>query len=178
MSLTVLALMSGMGLGAMAWTCGDGVRRWPGLCSKLPRHRLVGGILGLLVLIWAAHHGCAMLEDGLARFRVLVRVAVPVVAILAYTHLDYLFARSLGGALLLVVNELLHAGFAEHVAARPVFSVVCYAIGICGLVLVAAPWRLRDLLEQSSVSVRWRYGAACVFAGAGIVLLLLAVLPG
>lgn len=177
MSLPLLASLTGLGLGVMAWVCGDAVKRWPALCSAVPRQRLLGGLLGVVVLSWAAYHGCAMLEDGLSRYRTLVKLAVPVVAVLGFLHLDYLLSRSLGGITLLVVNELLHAGFAEHVALRPVFSTVCYALGLCGLLLVGAPWRLRDLLERSRDSQRWRLGAASALVGSALVLVILSVVP-
>jgi hypothetical protein len=115
-----------------------------------------------------------MLEGGLATYRKVVWALVPVIAVLIYHHLDYLFARALGGFLVLCATYLLHAAFAEMVPLRPVYCTVCYAMGLAGMVVVAVPWRFRDLLLAMGKPTRWRrpLGALAIAAG-----LILAVLP-
>jgi len=165
------ALLLAFCLAGAAFLFGYASRRWPGLHSALPRHRLAGTLLGALCLIWAAVHANAMLEGDLARFRIIVKALVPVVVVLAYFHLDYLLARALGGLLLLLVNHVLQAGFAAQVPWRPVFSTVCYIVGIAGMFLVAVPWRLRDGIGLSADSAKWRL-ALCL--GSGIAALVIA----
>ena len=156
MSFTARALGFAAFLAVAAYTVGVGARRWPDLHRKLPRSRVFGECLGVVCLVWAAYHVCPMLEGGLEKYRALVKLLVPVVAVLSYFYLDFLFARALGGLLLLVVNSLLQGAFVARVPMRPLFSVLCYAIGFLGLLVIAAPWRLRDLLDRTGQSSLWR----------------------
>ena len=96
---------------------------------------------------------------------------VPITAVLAYGHLDYLFSRSLGGLLVLCVTAMLHGAFVRQIHFRPVYSVVCYAVGIWGLVLVGLPWRFRDLLGLMQTSPAWRRRIAVLWLLVGLVLL-------
>lgn len=126
----------------------EGERRCPEFLRGLPRNRILGEVVGVIALGWAAYHVCGMLEGGIARYRIVIRALVPVIALLAYGHLDYLFARAFGGIVLLAVNLLLHEGFSVNVPFRPAFSAVCYFVGFIGLILIAAPWQMRDFLER------------------------------
>lgn len=149
-----------------AWLLWVGQRQFPDFARQLPRNRILGELVGIITLCWAAYHVCGMLEGGLAAYRLPVKLLVPVVAVLAYGNLDYLFARAFGGFLLLVANFLIHEGFAVNVPCRPVYSLTCYLVGVTGLILVAAPWKLRDLLvycsRNRSGRLYWSGGVACV----------------
>ena len=152
-----------------------GPMREPDLFRRLPRARILGAVVAVVCLVWSAYHVCLMLEGGLVKFRVIVKLLVPVIAILAYTHLDYLFTRALGGLVVLVVNHLLHAAFVVHLPGRPVFALVCYLLGLLGLLLVAAPWHFRDALERAAESGRYRRGMAAALGVLSITFAVFAV---
>ncbi len=158
MPFTMSAALFGLLLALGAYTFGIGVCRWTGLDSRLPRARIAGEILGVVCLIWAAYHVCPMLEGGMAKYRTVVKLLVPVVAALGYFHLDFLFARALGGFMLLCLNALLHGAFAARVPLRGGFSTLCYVLSVGGFILTASPWRLRDLLAKCETSTAWRRG--------------------
>jgi hypothetical protein len=172
MSFTVAALLIAAILGAGALLTGCGATRWPDLHRRLPRHRGAGVLLGFLCLVWAGVHICNILEGDMARFKLVVQVMVPAVTVLCFFFLDYLFSRSVAGILLLLVNHVLHEAFAVNVPMRPVFSTLCYLVGVAAIILVCYPWLMRDALEKSAQSATWRrnctagLGAlACTLAG-------------
>ncbi len=127
----------------LAWICGKAA----GTSQKVPRYFWAGVILGVPCLIWAAWHGCLMLEGSLARFRPLVWFLVPVTSILSMLYVDYLFSRALGGFFILSANELIRQGFIWDISLRPIFSLVCLTLGVAGMFLVGVPWRMRDVIE-------------------------------
>lgn len=170
------AVFGGLFMG-IAVLFGYGTRRWPRCSTVLPRHRIAGEILGVVCLSWAAYYACGMMEGGLVKYRIVIKLLVPVVAVLAYTHLDFLFARAFGGFLLLAVNVLLHGAFTVAVPFRPFYSVMCYGVGIAGLFLVAAPWVMRDMLSRAADGGRWRCGLTVACALGGLVFAVYAVLP-
>lgn len=134
----------------------------PDLPSKLSRSRLLGEIVGVPVLAWAAFHVTKMVEPG-SIFIPISLGLVPVVAIIAWDHLDYLFARAFGGLLLLGANHLLTTAFVAGVPMRSAFSACVYLLGLPGLILVSSPWWLRDLLEKVRDSARWRGAVVAVW---------------
>ena len=157
---------------ALAWLFARGTRKFPGLWTRLPRHRILGEILGVACLWWAGQHACGMLEGGLAKFRIIIRLLVPVVAIVAYSRLDYLFARALGGFFTLMAILLLHQAFVVHLPARAIYSTTCYIIGIAGLYLLGAPWRFRDILEKTKDCASWRRTLTAISSALAIVLIV------
>ena len=142
----------------------------------MPRLRWAGILLGVPCLVWSAWHGCIMLEGGLAKFHTLVWLLVPVISILGGLYLDYLFARALGGFLILSANELIRCGFIFDVPLRGLYSVICLAMGICGLFLLGSPWHLRDALKRSAEKPAFGRALAGALAGCAILLILLACL--
>jgi len=174
MPFVVSAPLFAVLLAAGAYTIGCATVRTPDLHRTLPRARLPGEIIGLVCLVWSAYHVCAMLEGDLEKFRILVRLLAPVVAILGYYHLDYLFTRALGGFVLLAVNHLLHGAFVARIAMRPAFSVICYAIAMAALLLVASPWWFRDLLEKTAESATWRRAWTAGLGAASVAFVVFA----
>ena len=116
--------------------------------SRIPRARIAGELVGILCLLWSAHHGTMMLEGNLVGLKKYIWMLVPVIAFLAYGHLDYLFSRSLGGLMVLCVTSMLHGAFVQDIRFRPLYAIVAYGVGVWGLLLIGLPWRFRDLLEQ------------------------------
>lgn len=150
------------------WLCG-----WRGKeASRWPRMRLPGILLGTVCLAFSAWYGCLMLEGGLAKYQPLAWALVPITAVLSYFFLDFLFARSLGGFLILSANALIHFGFVEKVPLRGVFSVNCLVLGVLGLFLLGTPWWMRDVMlwsEGHPTGRKWLMGA---FALSAMLLLL------
>jgi hypothetical protein len=176
--MAFIALSVSLGLifavgGAAVW---HGCHLDAGLAARLPRARVAGEVLGVVCLLWAAYHGCLMLEGGLTTYRKAVWALVPVAAVLIYHHLDYLFARALGGFLVLCATYLLHGAFAEMVSWRPLYCLACYAVGLWGMFLISAPWRFRDLLGAMARGTRWQRLVGAVGTTAGLILVVLPLL--
>jgi len=122
--------------------------------SSLPRQKIAGLLVGTVCLIWSAKESCIMLSGDLAKYHTLVWGAVPFILILCWFYLDFLLARSLGGLLVLIVNQLIRYAFICAIPARGLYSGLAVIWGIWGLVLLGAPWYWRILLEQS-VQKKW-----------------------
>ena len=147
-----------------------------GIAAALPRWRIPGALLGIICLIWSAWHACLLLEGPLERFHPVIWLLVPVTAILSFIYLDYLFTRALGGFFVLMANKLLQLGFANDVPLRPLYSTACLIIGVAGLFLIGAPWRLRDAFDLASSKKNTGYAIALALIICACVLVLLPLL--
>lgn len=145
----------------------------PSKFASLPRSVWPGVIIGLPCLVWSAWHACIMLEGGLAKYHPIVWTLVPVTAILAYFFLDYLFARATGGFFILAANELIRQAFIYNIAWRPLYSIICLVLGVCGLFMLGLPWRMRDAIELAAKNSKIGRGIAAAFAVAALVLSVL-----
>lgn len=172
MSFALSCLLFALLPGAAAVLFGYAAGRDPELWRKLPRERNVGIVLGIACLAWSAWYAVPMLEGGLARYQRVIMLLVPVVAVLSYLYLNYVFTRALGGLMMLAATHMLHAAFVAHLPARGVFSAICYLVAVAGMFALATPWRFRDLLKLGAENVRWRAGLA---AGNGILAIALLV---
>jgi hypothetical protein len=138
------------------------------LWKRVPRERIVGGILGATCLIWAACLAAPLLEGSLERFRGALPFIVVGLSLSSFFLLDYLFARAAGGIILLAVNSLLHGAFVAHMPARPLFSFICYVLGTYALFMLGSPYRFRDLLERMTFKSGWRFGVGGMLLVAGL----------
>lgn len=163
-------------LGLLTALFGWGHQLWPNAWRVLPRNRVLGAVLGLVCLLWSAWHAQFLLEGDLAKYQPWLWVAVPVVAVVGVLYLDFLFARALGGFILLLMPLLLDQGFTVHLPGRPLFSAACYLFGLAGMVLVAAPWYFRDLLRFTSERAAWRRTASAVTGIAALLFVAFALL--
>ncbi len=147
------------------------------LYEKLPRHRVLGFLLALPALLWSAQEAQVMLEGSLARFQSALYVVAAATAVLAYFFLHFIFARAYVGILLLLTVQVLHEAFVIRLPGRPLFSLVCYALALLAMVVIAQPWMFRELFNCDNAGVRRRgLTAAGALLGAGIALLVFAVL--
>ncbi|NOY81955.1 MAG: hypothetical protein GXP31_13240 [Kiritimatiellaeota bacterium] len=167
-SFTALSLIFAAILAGLAYVFGIATVRQPDLWRKLPRERVVGEVIAVICLVWCTVHILPLLEGNMVRFRAWVRILAPILAVLSFFFLDYLFTRALGGLILLLINDLLHGAFTVHLPARPVFALVSYTFGIAALFLIGTPWRFRDLLEKCKLSVRWRSWSTGTLAAAAL----------
>lgn len=154
-----------------------GVRQCPDLWRRLPRERWLGTFLAMLCLAWAAWHAVPMLEGGLARFRIVVVALVPIITVLSFGKLNYLFARALGGLCLLLLTYMLHLAFTIQLPARVVFAAGCYLLLVVAMWQVAAPWYFRDALRKAAATPRWRGRLAGVIGAFLVFFLVFALLP-
>jgi hypothetical protein len=138
------------------------------LWKRVPRERIVGGIVGVICLIWSASLAAPLLEGSLERFRAMLPWIVLGLSVSSFLLLDYLFARAMGGLILLAVNSLLHGAFVAHMPARPLFSLICYLLGTYALFMLGSPYRFRDLLERMTLKSGWRFGVGGTLLAAGL----------
>jgi len=172
MAFRALSVGLGLALAAAGVMLGWGLIRDERRAKALPRARLAGEALAVVCLVWSAYHGSLMLEGGLAVYRKVLWAMVPVTAILVYGHLDYLFARALGGLLVLTASQLIHGAFAAQVPGRVLYSLACYLVGLWGMSLMACPWWFRDLLLGAVRGASWRRPLAAVGLASGAVFVL------
>jgi hypothetical protein len=175
-TFTAAASIFGAALISCGVYCWRFVPEKPDLWKTLPRERHFGFFIGLACLIWSANLAIPMLEGGLAGLRRILFPAVIVMAVLSSFLLDYLFTRAVGGLLLLTANHLLHMAFAEHAAMRPLFSLVCYAIGITGGIMIATPYRFRNVLQKLHDDSSWRLWVTASLIGSGVLSVAVALL--
>lgn len=169
MAYRVGGLLFGVALVAAGVLLWQAPRQWPDAARKLPRERIVGGVLGLLCLLWAAWLAGPMLEGGLAGLRPLLLPAAVVLGVAGALLLDYVLTRALGGALVLVCTWMMHEAFVAHTPARQVLTVLYYLLGVAGLFMIGTPYRFRDFLEWSGQSARGRLGVAAGLALTGLL---------
>ncbi len=155
--------------GAAAWAMRlspETLPRW----ERLPRDPWVGGALAALGLAWCIPHARPMLPAGVHGY------LLPLAALctwLAYMYVDYLFARALGGLMILAAHFFLAESFARHSPAHGLFAIACLAFGTVGIFFCGKPYWLRDLIRRMARSPRWRQATAgllSAYALLGIVL--------
>ncbi len=148
------------------------------LWRVIPREKRFGLVLGFICLVWSAYHTFPIFETTAPKVRFMVLAALVVtITILSFNLMDFLFARALGGFLLLLVNWLLHQAFVHHAVFRPLFSTLCYIVGISGIIMIAAPYHFRDLLEKISHNQQWRIITSAILGAIGCVVLFIAIYP-
>ena len=178
MTLRTAAILFAALLAIQAWVFGAGVRRWPGLGKTLPRQRVPGILIGAVCLVWAGNEVQIMLEGDLARLQTVIWWLVPAVLLLAWRFLDFLLVRALGGLVLLLIPVLLLEAFARHLPLRPAFSALCYVLALAAMVMVAAPWHYRNLLERAATTPRLRTGLATGLGLSATVMAAVATFAG
>ena len=167
--LSVLLALAGLTLALLAVL---GATRFPEAVKKIPRARVAGTILGVLVLIYCAYEGGQLLPG--TRWVALFYALVPVVTVLSYFFLDFLMARAFGGLLIVLANYVIQHAFAYHCGCRPLYALAALTWGCLGIAFLAWPWWMRDLFDCCEKYRSTRWGFLCV---ASILALLLIALP-
>ena len=153
--------------------------------KPIPRARRAGAAAGVLALMWAASLTAPLLA-GLfggtpAKFEGMLPIIVIVAAIGCFFLMDYLFARAVGGLLLLSVNTLLQYTFAIglQVPLRIMVALICYTLGTYALFMLGSPYRFRNLLERMTHKASWRLPISGALAVSGILICsICAISPG
>ena len=175
LNFTFVSLIWGLVLITTAISCLKFLPKNNKLWRIIPRERIIGVALGFICLIFSAYHTYPLLEGNLVSFRNFLPVVVIIITVLSFRYLDYLFTRSLGGMMLLLNNWLVHEAFNNQITTRPLFSLTCYLIAICGFVMIASPYRFRDLLEKMTTCSRWRLIVASLLFVAGSTICLISI---
>lgn len=167
-------LLGLMGFALVAAAAGIGIfslkslprARW----DKIPRARLAGIILATIDLLWCLPHSRAVLPPswhGLLLPALLICVAA------AYLFLDNLFARALGGFMILTAYTLLQASYTHHSIMAGWFAILCYIMGVAGIFICGKPHLMREWMRTWSVDSKWRAAAAfyCVLTAATVLII-------
>ncbi|MCK5834703.1 MAG: hypothetical protein KAG98_03085 [Lentisphaeria bacterium] len=162
----MIAVLVGLGLYFSKGLKTENTWKW------LPREKNFGMALLIPALAYGAFYGRYMLEGGLETYRPYIWIVLPIVAACCYFFLDYIFARSLGGVLLVLAIELLGEGFIVNLPLRFIFSTLVMVYGILGLTFIGMPWVFRNLLQKVNQSVVYRRNAIW-FMGFSVVFFLL-----
>ena len=121
--------------------------------EKLSRWRVPGIVLGTFVVAWCIPHAMPILPESFHKLLFPVLVAV---VIGSWFVLDHLFARALGGYLILTAHLFLRETFAYEAISNPVFPVLCFLYGTFGIFLCGVPYRLRDIVRlELKPGYRW-----------------------
>jgi len=153
----------------MAKTLSANFEKW----EKLPRNILFGVILAGIDFSWCIPHAKPIAPDSIAAW--LIPVAI-VCLWLSYQFLDYLFARALGGFLILLAHYFLYSSFYFKAPAKPFFSVLCYVMGTLGIFFCGKPHLMRDLIRKLNVNSKWRMSALLLMLVYAFTFLIIAVL--
>lgn len=164
--LLLVALLSGLGLYFSKGLKSKNSWKW------LPREKNLAMALLIPALAYGAFYGRYMLEGSLASYRSYIWILLPIVVACCYFFLDFIFARSLGGVLLVLAIELLGEGFIVNLPFRFIFSTLVMIYGILGLVLIGMPWSFRNLLQKVNQSAVYRRNTN-LFLGCSVVVFLL-----
>lgn len=162
LSLKTVGLVVGLGLivlHAAALVLSD---RAPAWLRAFPRSRPAGIVLCLLASVWAFWLAATMDLGEFTPNRTLICVAVVAGAIMVPLFADeFLSVRSLGILALLAAEPLLGAAFLRPEQTRLLLVVLAYAWAIAGLVMVGAPYVLRDAIAWVTAKP-WRYRATAL----------------
>jgi hypothetical protein len=176
-SLRAVGLAVGIGLlvaHAVALAMPDKVSAW---LKVFPRSRPAGLFLCSFAAVWAFWLAATMDLGEFSPQRVLICGVILAGAIMVPMFAEeFLAVRALGILALLAAEPLLGAAFLRPEQSRLVLVVLAYLWATAGLVMVGAPYLLRDAIDWLTAA-RWRYMTVAA-SGAlyGIALIALSLL--
>jgi hypothetical protein len=141
-----------------------------------PRSVWPGRLLAAVALVWAALWLQAMPLGPVAPLKRYLPVLTPVAIIAVALLVDELLScRALGALMVLIPAPLLSAAQWHPSPWRYVVLVAAYVIAVCGMYMVAAPYRFRDALEWATQSPGRLRLLASLEAAFGVLLIVLAL---
>lgn len=142
----------------------------------LARNYIVGVVLMVIAIVWA----CWLTSfvdlgeySGIRHWMILAMIILGVATIVFLP--DLLTARALGVLLLLAAEVLLSAAFPVELKSRYVITLLAYFWAITGMIFVALPYSLRDLLFWSYATEKRLRLLSSVKLGLGLVILALGI---
>ena len=176
-SLRAVGLATGIGLlvaHALALIMPDKVSSW---LKVFPRSRPAGLFLCSLAALWAFWLAATMDLGEFSPQRVLICGVILAGAIMVPMFAEeFLAVRALGILALLAAEPLLGAAFLRPEQSRLVLVVLAYLWATAGLVMVGAPYLLRDAIDWLTAA-RWRYMTVAASGAAyGLALIALSLL--
>ena len=112
--------------------------------EKISRWKIPGFMLGIFVVAWCVPHAMPILPDSLHKYLVPLMAAA---AVASWFVLDHLFARALGGYMILTAHLFLRETFGQESLFHPFFALMFLIYGTMGIFLCGLPYRLRDLIR-------------------------------
>lgn len=141
---------------------------------EFPRSRTAGIVLCTLAAAWALWLAATMDLGEFSPNRMLICGVVLAGAVMVPLFAEeFLAVRALGILALLAAEPLLGAAFLRPEQTRLFLVVLAYLWATAGLIMVGAPYLLRDLINWVTEKP-WRYHAVA-WAGIGYGLLLIVV---
>ncbi len=113
-------------------------------CEKLARNRNFGVILAAAALFWCVPHAEMVVFDFMKKYLLLLAAAGTV---LGYFFVDYLFARGLGGLLILGGYSLVHGSFEYSLPGAAAVAVAGWVLGVAGILVSGRPAWFRDVIR-------------------------------
>jgi hypothetical protein len=131
--------------------------------EKIPRNRLHGVILGAVCLFWCTYQARPLVSESLHVY--LIPLAI-LCTWLGYMFLDYLFARSIGGFMILATHLILQDAFSNRAGifgTDALFSFLTIFMGTVGIFICGKPYWLRDFIRKLARSEKLRYFICSIF---------------
>lgn len=142
-----------------------------------PRSIWPGRILTIIVLVWTALWLQAMPLGPMTPLKKYLPLLTPAAILAVWFWVDDLLpCRALGGLLVLIPTPLLSAAQWHPSSWRIVVLVAAYIAAIIGMVLIAIPYRGRDLIILATASPGRLRLTAAVFLLPAVFLLALAAI--
>jgi hypothetical protein len=145
-----------------------------GWLREFPRSRAAGIVLCTLAALWAFWLAATMDLGEFSPNRTLICGVIIAGAVMVPLFAEeFLAVRALGILALLAAEPLLGAAFLRPEQTRLLLVVLAYVWATAGLIIVGAPYLLRDLITWVTAKP-WRYHAVA-WSGVGYGGLLVAV---
>lgn len=137
--------------------------------EPLARERKVGGILGLVGLLWVIPHAEPIV------FNWMLPLLYPLAiggAIASYYLLDYLFSRAIGGIFILTGYYFVHAAFEFHTPTIVLSALGYWGLAIVGICFSGKPHWMRDLVRKCCAEKRYRWITGLFFITLSLITLV------
>lgn len=186
------AVFAAVLISAAAWMLS---RFWPERASgyeKLARNRGLGVVLAAAALFWCVPHAEAVMPvwcvpHDPAAFGFMkeewwhpLYLLAALVAVSGYFYVDYLFARALGGLMILAGYYFVHGAFEYGVPGAAAITALSWIWGIAGIAFSGRPAWVRDAVRKCcagrlrcSVTAGFLllYAAALLYGAGGMLCL-------
>lgn len=130
--------------------------------EHLPRERVSGTVLALLVLMWCVPNIRPIFMPD-SPFQRLILPLLGVAFVLSALFLNYLFARASAAVLILGAHAVLKAVYPLNPPGYALLAALVMAAGVIGIVISAKPYWLRDWFRLSFKQPVVRWSSAAFF---------------